>query len=158
MTTGTAKLNVTRSVTVRASRERAFAVFTEKVSTWWPASHGIGATEMVDVVIEPRVGGRWYERGVDGAECEWGTVLAFEPPARLVLAWHLGADFAFDPDPAKASEIEVRFVAEADDRTRVDLEHRHIERHDDGEGVMRGIASPNGWPGILTTYVERAER
>lgn len=154
MTTGTQNLAVTKTVTVRASRERAFTVFTEKFFTWWPASHHIGTAEMADAVIEPRAGGRWYERGTDGVECEWGQVLAYDPPARVLLTWHLQGDWSYNPDPAKSSEVEVRFIEEAPDRTRVELEHRHIERHDGADDVVTGVDSPGGWTGILATYAE----
>lgn len=156
MTTGTQNVAVTKTVTVRASRERAFTVFTEKFFTWWPASHHIGDAEPADAVIEPKAGGRWYERGTDGVECDWGQVLAYEPPARVLLTWHLQGDWSYDPDPAKASEIEVRFIEEAADWTRVELEHRHIERHDGAEQVVSGIDSPGGWTGILAVYAEAA--
>lgn len=146
-------VRVTKTVTVPASAERAFTVFTERFGTWWPGHH-IGSAELAEAVIEPREGGRWFERGVDGSECDWGVVLAFEPPARILLSWHLQGDWTYHPDPARASEVEVRFVAEAPDRTRVELEHRHIERHDDPEAVRGGVDSPNGWPGILAGYAE----
>lgn len=152
MTTGTQALSVTKTVTVNAGRERAFTVFTEKFVTWWPKSHHIGDADLADAVIEPKVGGRWYERGVDGTECDWGVVLAYDPPERVTLSWHLQGDWSYDPDPAKASEVEVRFIAEADDRTRVELTHRHIERHDGHEQVRVGVDSPNGWGGILADY------
>jgi uncharacterized protein YndB with AHSA1/START domain len=154
MTTGMQNLAVTKSVTVRAGRERAFTVFAEKFVTWWPAGHHIGDAELADAIIEPRAGGRWYERGVDGVECDWGQVLAYDPPERLLLSWHLQGDWSYDPDPAKASEIEVRFIAETHDRTRVELEHRHIERHDGAADVVSGIDSPGGWTGILAGYAE----
>jgi len=155
MTTGTTNLTVTKTVTVRAGREHAFTVFTERFFGWWPKSHHIGDAELADAVIEPRTGGRWYERGTDGVECDWGQVLAWEPPGRLVLSWHLQDDWNYHPDPAKASEIEVRFVAEAPDRTRVELEHRHIERHDGADDVRSAVSSPNGWSGILVAYAEQ---
>jgi uncharacterized protein YndB with AHSA1/START domain len=154
MTAGTENIAVTRTVTVEATRERAFTVFTEKFFTWWPAGHHIGDAELADAVIEPVAGGRWYERGTDGVECDWGQVLAYEPPARVLLSWHLQADWSYDPDPARASEVEVRFVEEAPGRTRVELEHRHIERHADHERVRTGVDSPGGWAGILVTYAE----
>lgn len=154
MTTGMENLTVTKSVTVRAPRTRAFAVFTEKFFTWWPSSHHIGDTDPADAVIEPEVGGRWYERGVDGVECDWGRVLAFDPPGRLVLSWHLRGDWTYDPDPAKASEIEVRFVEDEPGTTRVELSHRHIERHDAPGDVVRGVSSPTGWAGILAIYAD----
>jgi uncharacterized protein YndB with AHSA1/START domain len=154
MTIDTERLAVTKSITVRAGRERAFTVFTAKFFTWWPASHHIGEAEMADAIIEPHEGGRWYERGADGVECDWGRVLAYEPSDRILLSWHLQGDWSYDPDPAKASEVEVRFVEEAPDRTRVELTHRHIERHDDQDKVYAGIDSPSGWGGILATYAE----
>ena len=156
MTTETTNLAVTKTITVRAGREHAFAVFTERFFTWWPKSHHIGDADLADAIIEPREGGRWYERGVDGAECDWGRVLAWEPPGRLLLSWHLQGDWHYDPDPARASEIEVRFVAESADVTRVELEHRHLERHDEPEEVRSGIDSPGGWSGILAAYAEQA--
>lgn len=143
---------VTRTVTVNASPERAFAVFTEKFFTWWPKSHRIGDTDLADAVIEPRAGGRWFERGTDGVECDWGQVLAYEPPNRIVLSWHLQGDWSYDPDPARASEIEVTFVAEDESRTRVELTHRHIERHAMAERVASGVGADAGWGAILTGY------
>jgi uncharacterized protein YndB with AHSA1/START domain len=157
MTTGMQNLSVTKSVTVRAPRTRAFAVFTEKFFTWWPSSHHIGDAELADAVIEPEVGGRWYERGVDGSECDWGRVLAYEPPDRVLLSWHLQGDWTYDPDPAKASEVEVRFIEEEPGTTRVELSHRHIERHDVPEDVRRGVDSQNGWAGILATFAESVD-
>jgi uncharacterized protein YndB with AHSA1/START domain len=152
MTTGMQNLSVTKSVTVRAPRTRAFAVFTEKFVTWWPASHHIGAAELADAIIEPEVGGRWYERGVDGSECDWGRVLAYDPPDRIVLSWHLQGDWTYDPDPEKASEVEVRFVEDEPGTTRVELAHRHIERHAVPEDVYSGVDAPGGWSGILESY------
>jgi uncharacterized protein YndB with AHSA1/START domain len=154
MTTGTDAVAVTKSITVNAGRERAFAVFTEKFSTWWPKGHHIGTAELADAVIEPRVGGRWYEVGTDGVECEWGVVLAYDPPSRVVLSWHLQGDWGYDPDPARASEVEVEFTRETDDRTRVVLTHRHIERHTMAEKVATGVDAPGGWGGILADYAK----
>jgi len=154
MTTGMETVAVNKSITVNAGRERAFAVFTENFFTWWPKSHHIGKADMADAVIEPKVGGRWYERGADGVECEWGVVLAYDPPARVVLSWHLQGDWGYDPDPARASEVEVQFIKETDDRTRVVLTHRHIERHTMPEKVAAGVDSPDGWGGILADYAE----
>ncbi|HEX6354015.1 SRPBCC family protein [Actinophytocola sp.] len=148
----TAPQVVRKSITVRAGRERAFTVFTEKFFTWWPKSHHIGAADLADAVIEPRVGGRWYERGTDGTECDWGRVLTYDAPERIVLSWHLQGDWSYHPDPTKASEIEVLFIAETDDRTRVELTHRHIERHDAPEQVRTGVDSEGGWGGILAVY------
>jgi len=153
----TATVSVHKTITVKASQRRAFTVFTERFNTWWPREHHIGAAELAEAIIEPKVGGRYYERGVDGSECDWGQVLAYEPHGRLVLSWHLRGDWSYDPDPARSSEIEVLFIAEAPDRTRVELAHRHIERHDGAERVAAGIDSPSGWTGLLALFRERAE-
>ena len=144
---------VQRSVTVNASQAKAFDVFTAKLGSWWPKDYSIGEADMADFVMEPRAGGRWYEVGVDGAECDTGRVLVYEPPDRVVFAWHLNAQYQFDPDPAHASEVEVRFTAESPDRTRVELEHRSFERHADGaESVRNGVDS--GWQHLLGLFAD----
>jgi uncharacterized protein YndB with AHSA1/START domain len=140
---------VRRGITVKAPIERAFTAFTASFDAWWPRGHHIGAVDMAEAVLEPRTGGRWYERGVDGSECEWGRVLAWEPPHRLVLSWHIGADWQYHPDPAEASEIEVRFAADGTDATRVELEHRLLERHGEGAEEMRKSISAEGGGGSL---------
>jgi len=143
---------VRREITVHAPVERAFEVFTARFDTWWPRTHKIGEADLQEAVIERRTGGRWYERDVDGSECEWGEVLAYEPPHRLVLTWHVGADWQYHAD--QASEIEVNFEP-AGERTNVTLEHRHIERHGDGAAQMRDtVASEGGWPTLLELYRE----
>ena len=152
----TEAVSVRKSITVRASQQRAFTVFTERFDTWWPREHHIGKADLAEAIIEPEVGGRFYERGVDGSECDWGRVLAYDPYERLVLSWGLQGDWGYDPDPAKASEIEVRFIAEGPDRTRVELDHRHIERHDQPELVVKGVDSEGGWNGLLVRYAEAA--
>ena len=145
---------VTREITVPAPPERAFAVFTERFDTWWPRGHHIGEADMQEAVIEPRTGGRWYERGVDGSECDWGEVLAYDPPHRLMLSWHLNGEWAYDPDPAHASEIEVTFTPEGDG-TRVQLEHRGFERHGATAAALReGVSGDGGWNGLLKLYSE----
>jgi uncharacterized protein YndB with AHSA1/START domain len=149
---------VRQTINVAATPERAFKVFTEELASWWPKDYSIGETDMDDFVIEPAAGGRWYEVGVDGAECETGRVIAYEPPHRLVLAWHLDADFRFDPDPAHASEVEVRFVADGADRTRVELEHRHFERHGLGAEAVRGaVTTRGGWGLVLAAFMTQFE-
>jgi hypothetical protein len=148
---------VRRSVTVRTPVDRAFAVFTARIATWWPATHHIGATPFRDIVLEPRVGGRWYETGSDGRECDWGHVLAWEPPSRLLLAWQIDAQFRYDP--GTVTEVEVRFIAEGADVTRVELEHRNLERFGDEAETMRGrIGGENGWPLILAHFVDDCAR
>lgn len=144
---------VRRSITVEASQARAFEVFTDRFGTWWPKAYSIGEEDMADFVLEPRTGGRWYEIGVDGGECDTGRVLDFQPPERLVLAWHLDGRWQYDPDPAHASEVEIRFIPEGPHRTRVELEHRGFERHvTDGEAVWKGVEGPQGWPYVLDLF------
>ncbi len=145
---------VQRTVTVNTNVEHAFNVFTEGFDTWWPRSHHIGAKPMQKAVIEPRVGGRCFGREADGNECQWGTVTAWEPPRRLVIAWHIGPNFRdIDLDLSKSSEVEVRFTAEANGKTRVDLQHRHLERHGgDFEKLRVGVSGPGGWSGLLQMF------
>jgi uncharacterized protein YndB with AHSA1/START domain len=114
------------TVIVNAPPERAFEVFTKSFGSWWPADYHIGQVDMADGVIEPREGGRWYEKGADGSECDWGRVLVWEPPNRLVISWQINGMWQFDDDPAHASEIEVRFSPEGEEQTTVELEHRHL--------------------------------
>jgi uncharacterized protein YndB with AHSA1/START domain len=144
---------VRREITVNATPERAFKVFAEQFDSWWPRSHSVGEAELDKVVIDPRTGGRWYEQGVDGSICDWGEVLAYEPPHRLLLQWRLNGEWAFETDPDAFSEIEVRFTAEGD-ATRVALEHRHLDRHTLAEALKEGIAGEGGWTGLLTAYAE----
>jgi uncharacterized protein YndB with AHSA1/START domain len=146
---------VRRSVTVDVDRERAFEVFTAGFDTWWIRSHSIGASEIEIAIIEPRAGGRWYERGVDGIECDWGHVLVWEPPDRIVLAWQIDGQWKFNPD--LVTEVEIVFTAETAERTRVDLEHRHLDRMGDAASAMRAaFESDGGWAGLLAVYAEQA--
>ena len=147
---------VNRSVVVKAEVERSFAAFTGRMGRWWPRTHSIGAAPLADVVVEPRVGGRWYERSTDGAECEWGKVLAWEPPGRLILAWQLDANWKYDP--ALVLEVEITFTALQGGMTRVDLEHRNLERYGDKAAAVRDmIGSDNGWMGILKSFIADTE-
>lgn len=157
MTQGTG-IRVQKSITVKATQERAFTVFTKKMGTWWPADHHIGDTDFADVVIEPKPGGRWFEIGKDGAECDWGSVLAYDPHDRFVLTWQLQGDWKYDPDTARGSEVEVRFIPEGPDTTRVELEHRHIDRHGDaGEALRDAFDSDRGWPLTLQSFARAVE-
>jgi len=143
---------VKKTITVQASQRRAFEVFTSRVGTWWPKSHHIAKVEMANVFIEPRQGGRWYERGVDGSECDWGKVLAWEPPGRVVLSWHLNSKFALDE--AVDSAVDVRFIAENAHTTRVELEHRITAA--DAEAIRAQVDSPGGWGGLLAAFAAAA--
>jgi uncharacterized protein YndB with AHSA1/START domain len=148
---------VRRTITVAASQERAFEVFTAQLGSWWPKEFHIGEADMADFIVEPKVGGRWYELGVDGKECQTGQVLAFEPPDRLTLAWHLNENWQYDPDPAHASEVEVRFIAEGPTLTRVELDHRGFERHGAGADAVRGsVDNPQGWTYCLDLFAKEA--
>lgn len=143
-------------IVVDAPREHAFEVFTRGLDSWWFRDHHIGKEPMREAVMEPREGGRVYERGIHGAECDWGRVLAWEPPSRLVVAWQIGGDWQFDPEPAHASEYEVRFIAETSTRTRVEFEHRHFERHGEAGRKIRDSVE-NGWAKLLATYADTAK-
>jgi len=128
------------------------------MGSWWPASHHVGETPFKDILIDPRTGGRWYEINVQGEESLWGGVLAWEPPKRVVLSWHLQPDWSFSPDVARASEVALEFVAEGPERTRVEFEHRHLERHGAGWEKMREqVGSETGWPAILEQYAAAAK-
>lgn len=144
---------VRRTLRVNVPIDRAFRVLTEKMGTWWPASHHIGKTPFTEIVVEPRAGGRWFERGAAGTECDWGRVLVWEPPKRLILAWHLQPDWQYSTDPARASEVAFEFIAEGPEATRLEFEHRHIERHGEGwERLFGEVDSPGGWTGVLAEY------
>jgi uncharacterized protein YndB with AHSA1/START domain len=147
---------VNNSVVVKANLERSFAAFTSRMGRWWPRSHSIGSAPMADVIVEPRVGGRWYERSAEGVECEWGKVLAWDPPGRLILAWQLDANWKYDP--ALVLEVEITFTALEGGLTRVDLEHRNLERYGEKAAAIRdALGSDGGWPGILKSFVSDTE-
>jgi uncharacterized protein YndB with AHSA1/START domain len=149
---------VRKTVTVKASAERAFRVFTEGVDTWWPRAHHIGKSPMKKAIIEGRAGGRCFTEQIDGTDCDWGQILVWEPPHRFVMAWQVTPAWGYEPDVAKSSEVEVRFTPEADGSTRVDLEHRYFERHGAGAETMRtAIDAPNGWNGLLQLFQARVE-
>jgi len=144
--------SVRKTVTVEASQERAFEVFTTHFATWWPLeSHHIAEKPAATAVMEPRAGGRWFERAADGSECEWGTVVAFEPHERVILGWQLDANWRYDPE--LLTEVEVRFVPQGDARTRVELEHRDLDRYGERAGEMRdAISAEGGWPTLLASF------
>jgi uncharacterized protein YndB with AHSA1/START domain len=154
MTDADTAIAVRRSVTVNAAPGRAFEVFTAGFSSWWPLeTHHIGKADAAEAVIEPRTGGRWFERGVDGSECDWGFVTAWEPPHRLLLAWHLTPEYEFDADPAQATEVEVRFTP-TDGGTLVELEHRGFEKYGDPEKIRESVSQKGGWGDLLAMYAK----
>lgn len=143
---------VRKSIVVNASVEHAFRVFTEDFDGWWPRSHHIGKSPMKRAIIEQRTGGRCFSEQEDGTDCDWGQVLAWDPPRRLVIAWQITPQWVYEPDLAKSSEVEIRFTPQGTG-TRVDLEHRHFERHGEGGAAMRtGVDSPNGWGDLLSQF------
>jgi uncharacterized protein YndB with AHSA1/START domain len=150
-----ADTTVSTSVEVQAPIERAFEVFTKEIGSWWNPDHHILEGELAEMVFEPRVGGHVYDRATDGSECRWARVLAFEPPARLVISWDINLQWKLETDPARTSEIEVRFTAQGEDRTLVELEHRNLDRHGDGwEGMRDAIGSPGGWPAGMQGFAD----
>lgn len=149
--------SVRKAIHVNAPQDVAWRVFTEQLGAWWPlAQYKIGNVNAVDAVIEPRVGGRWYERGEDGSTCEWGSVLAWEPPSRLLLSWDINADWQYDP--ALKTELEIRFIAKGKRVTRVELEHRNLGRYGARRDEMREIFDKSGdWGRLLALFARLAE-
>ncbi|MBV9006768.1 MAG: SRPBCC family protein [Solirubrobacterales bacterium] len=159
MSTQATITSVQSSIDVQAPIERAFEVFTEDIGSWWPPDHHILEAELDGMVFEPRVGGNVYDRGTDGSECRWARVLAYDPPHRFVISWDIGLDWKVETDPAKTSEIEVRFTSEGPDRTHVELEHRNLGRHGEGWERMRdAVGSDGGWLRGLQAFAERLAR
>jgi uncharacterized protein YndB with AHSA1/START domain len=142
-----------RQIVVEAAIERAFAAFTGRFGDFKPPEHTLLGTAVAETVFEPRVGGHIYDRGVDGTECRWARVLAYEPPHRVVFSWDISPQWQLEADPENASEVEVRFVAEGPQRTRVELEHRHLDRHGPGWPALRdGVEGEDGWPLYLQRF------
>jgi uncharacterized protein YndB with AHSA1/START domain len=157
MTTQAQDATVRREIVVEAPPEKTFRVFTERFDQIKPREHNMLGVPIAESVFEPHAGGRVYDRGVDGSECQWGRVLAYEPPARIVFSWDIGPTWQVETDPARSSEVEMRFVAESDARTRVVLEHRHLDRHGDGwEGMAMGVGADDGWPLYLARFAAAA--
>ncbi len=158
MTTQSEGTSVRTSIEVGASQERAFRVFTEDIGSWWPPDHHVLEAELGEMVFEPREGGYVYDRGRDGSECRWARVLAYEPPSRVVISWDISPKWVIEADPARTSEVEVRFTAIDATRTLVELEHRRLERHGEGWEAMRdAVGSPGGWPRGLEAFRARLE-
>jgi len=142
---------VRKRIVVNAPQAHAFDVFATRFDSWWPRDHHIGKSTMKQAVIEPHAGGRWYEVGDDDRECDWGTVLAWEPPARLVLSWIINGKFQVDE--SVESEVEIRFIPESANRTRIELEHRIAAA--DAETLREAVDSPRGWGGLLEAYARK---
>ena len=146
---------VRRELVVDAPPDRAFAVFTQRFGDFKPKEHNMLAVPIAETVVEPHVGGHIYDRGEDGSECRWARILAFDPPHRVVFSWDIGPTWQVEDDPELTSEVEVRFTADGEQRTRIELEHRHIERHGPGwESVRDGVADDEGWGLYLDRYAE----
>lgn len=151
--TGTATAAVRTRIVVDAPIERAFSVFTERFGDFKPPEHNLLRVPIARTVFEPRVRGHLYDIGVDGTECRWARILAYEPPGRVVFSWDIGPQWQLESEPENTSEVEVRFIVETPERTRVELEHRNIDRHGPGwEAVRDGIANDAGWPLYLARY------
>lgn len=155
MTTEAQATSITTQIVVEAPRERAFAVFVERFDEIKPREHNMLAVDVEETVLEPRASGHIYDRGVDGSVCRWARVLAYEPPDRIVFSWDIDLRWQPETDPEKTSEVEVRFIEETPTRTRVELEHRHLDRHGEGwEGMREGVDSADGWPLYLQRYAD----
>jgi uncharacterized protein YndB with AHSA1/START domain len=151
--TQAADVVVRRQTVVQAPIEQAFTVFTARFGDFKPPEHNLLGVPIAETVFEPEVGGHITDRGIDGSECRWARVLAYEPPDRVVFSWDISPQWQIETDPENTSEVEVRFIAETPQRTRVELEHRHLDRHGDGwQAVSDGVAHDDGWPLYLARY------
>ncbi len=156
MTTPAEATSVHHEIVVDAPIERAFSVFTQDFGSFKPPTHNLLAVEIAETVFEPRAGGRLYDRGVDGSECHWARVLVYEPPNRVVISWDIGPTWQLETDLEKTSEVEVRFIAETPQRTRVELDHRNLDRHLEGwQSIREGVDGDGGWPLYLRRFAER---
>jgi uncharacterized protein YndB with AHSA1/START domain len=157
MSTQAEQTAVRTEIVVEAPIERAFRVFTEQFDRIKPREHNMLEAEIAESIFEPRAGGRVYDRGADGSECQWGRVLAYEPPDRLVFSWDISPQWRIETDPSRTSEVELRFTAEAPERTRVELEHRHLDRHGSGwEELGESVVGEHGWPLYLRRFADVA--
>jgi uncharacterized protein YndB with AHSA1/START domain len=155
MSTQAQDTSVRTQVLVDVPIERAFAVFTEDFDSIKPREHNMLSVDIAETVFEAREGGRIYDRGVDGSECQWARVLTYEPPDRVVFSWDISPHWQIETDPEKTSEVEVRFISETPERTRVELEHRNLDRHGDGwESERDGVGGEGGWPLYLQRFAE----
>jgi uncharacterized protein YndB with AHSA1/START domain len=159
MTTEAEQAAIRTEIVVEAPIERAFRVFSEQFDKIKPREHNMLEVDIAESVFEPRAGGRVYDRGVDGSECQWARVLAYEPPDRVVFTWDITPRWQIESDLARTSEVEVRFISEAPDRTRVELEHRNLNRHGDGwQDLREGVAGDQGWPVYLGRFAEQVAK
>jgi uncharacterized protein YndB with AHSA1/START domain len=155
MSTQAAETSAKTSIVVEAPIEEAFRVFTEDFGKFKPPEHNMLQVEIAETIFEPRVGGHLYDRGVDGSECRWARILAYEPPDRVIFSWDISPQWQIETDLEKTSEVEVSFVSETPERTRVELEHRNLERHGEGwEGTREGVGGNDGWPLYLQRFAE----
>ena len=155
MTQSATMTTVRRQIQVNAPITEAFKVFTERLGDFKPREHNMLNADIAETVFEPREGGRIYDRGVDGSECQWARVLAYEPPDRVVFSWDISPQWQIETDRSKTSEVEVRFISESPERTRVELEHRNLDRHGEGwEGERGAVASEGGWPLYLARFAD----
>lgn len=155
MTTPAEATSIRHEVVVEVAIERAFSIFTQRFGTFKPREHNMLSVEIAETVFEPRQGGHVYDRGTDGSECRWARVLAYEPPDRIVISWDIDPHWQVETDLDKTSEVEVRFIAETPDRTRVELEHRYLDRHGAGwQAVRGGVDSEGGWPLYLRRFAD----
>jgi uncharacterized protein YndB with AHSA1/START domain len=149
---------VTTSVIVDAPIDVAFGVFTEDIGSWWPPDHHILQAPLASMVFEPRAGGRVYDVGEDGSVCQWARVLVHEPPQRVVFSWDISLQWQIESDADRTSEVEVNFIPEGPNRTRVELEHRNLDRHGEGwEGMRAAVGSPEGWGTGLRRFARHVE-
>jgi uncharacterized protein YndB with AHSA1/START domain len=155
MSTPATATSIRHEIVVEVPIERAFSVFTDGLGSFKPPEHNMLGVEIAETVFEPRVGGDVYDRGVDGSVCRWARVLAYEPPRRVVISWDINPQWRIETDLENTSEVEVRFIAEAPDRTRVELEHRSLDRHGDGwEAVRDAVDGADGWPLYLQRFAD----
>ena len=144
---------VRRQIVVEAPIDRAFAVFTGRFGDFKPPEHNLLGAPIAETVFEPRIGGNIIDRAADGSECRWARILAYEPPDRVVFSWDISPQWQIETDPGQTSEVEVRFFTETPERTRLELEHRHIDRHGPGwQSVIEGVDGNEGWPLYLARY------
>jgi uncharacterized protein YndB with AHSA1/START domain len=146
---------VRRQIVVAMSIERAFTAFVERFGDFKPPEHNLLSSEITETRFEPRVGGHIYDRAADGSECRWARVIVYEPPGRVVFSWDISPQWQLEADEGNTSEVEVRFVAETPERTRLELEHRHLDRHGPGwESLREGVDGDAGWPLYLARYAD----